>query len=423
MLTIFALAQKDLRILLRVKSGLFFTFVWPLMVAVLFGVIFSGPGENASRIKVAVVDEDGSPNSKEFLARLERSKEFEAVPADREEAIKSVRLGKQTAAILLPRGFGEASGRLFYGEPPKVEVWIDPSRKAESAMLQGFLFKQAADGMQKLLSDRSAARDMVRKALDDVRAVPDAKQKEDVGRFLGELDRFLQTASTSDTATREMGSWQPLAIEEKEVATGAAGPQPHNPFDITFPQGILWGMIGCVMTFGIGIVSERTHGTMVRLQMSPIARWQLLAGKALACFTAIAFIEAGLFVIGRFFFRLHPSSWPLLALAAFSAAVGFVGIMMLVSVLGKTEQAAAGAGWTVMMPIALLGGGMVPLFFMPGWMSVAGNFSPAKWAVLAFEGAIWRGFSFGEMLLPCGILVLVGACCFAIGTRAFRSQS
>jgi len=177
------------------------------------------------------------------------------------------------------------------------------------------------------------------------------------------------------------------------------------------------------MTFGIGIVSERTHGTMVRLQMSPLTRWHLLAGKALACFTAIAVVEAGLLVVARFFFRVHPSSWSLLALAGFSTAAGFVGIMMLVSSLGKTEQAAAGAGWAVMLPITMLGGGMVPLFLMPGWMSAASNFSPAKWAVLALEGAIWRGFSFGEMLLPCGVLVLIGVFCFVIGTRTFRPQS
>jgi len=109
------------------------------------------------------------------------------------------------------------------------------------------------------------------------------------------------------------------------------------------------------MTFGIGIVSERTHGTMVRLQMSPLTRWHLLAGKALACFTAIAVVEAGLFVVARFFFRVHPSPWSLLALAGFSTAAGFVGIMMLVSSLGKTEQAAAGAGWAVMLPITMRG--------------------------------------------------------------------
>jgi ABC-2 type transport system permease protein len=189
---------------------------------------------------------------------------------------------------------------------------------------------------------------------------------------------------------------------------------------LTFPQGILWGIVGCVMTFGLGIVTERTQGTMVRLQMSPISRAQLLGGKALACFTAITFVECGLFAVGRVFFGVHPTSWALLALAAVSAAAGFVGIMMLISVLGKTEQAAAGVGWAIMMPITMLGGGMVPLFVMPSWMATAGNISPAKWAVLAFEGAIWRDFSTAEMLVPCGILVVVGLVSFAVGTRAFR---
>ncbi len=66
---------------------------------------------------------------------------------------------------------------------------------------------------------------------------------------------------------------------------------------------------------------------------------------------------------------------------------------------------------------------MVPLFIMPPWMTTAANVSPVKWAVLAFEGAIWRGFSAAEMLLPCGILPAVGAVCFAIGARAFRQTA
>jgi ABC-2 type transport system permease protein len=49
-----------------------------------------------------------------------------------------------------------------------------------------------------------------------------------------------------------------------------------------------------------------------------------------------------------------------------------------------------------------------------------GNASPVKWAILGIEGAIWRGFSLSEMLLPCAILLGFGAICFAIGVRALR---
>jgi ABC-2 type transport system permease protein len=424
MRAILALAQKDLLILVRLRSGIFFTIVWPLLIAIFFGLIFSGSNEPSAKIGIAVVDEDRSPAAGEFIAKLETSKEFEVIRADRDQATKLVRQGKRTAAIMLPPGFGEASGRIFYGTPRRLEVWIDPSRRAESAMISGLLFKQAAEDMQKLMSDRSSSRNMVRKAMTDLNSAPDTDEaKGTVRRFLGELDHFLDTAPSGSGGQQATAQWQPLEIQEKPVTSGNRGPHPDNSFGITFPQGILWGIIGCVMTFGIGIVSERTQGTLVRLQMSPISRRDLLAGKALACFAAIAVVQVALFLLGRFFFQVRPSSWLLLILAGFSTAIAFVGIMMLIAALGKTEQAAAGAGWAVMMPIAMFGGGMVPLFVMPAWMSTAGNFSPAKWAILALEGAIWRGFSFQEMLLPCGILVLVGIVCFAVGTRAFRPAS
>jgi ABC-2 type transport system permease protein len=420
---ILALAVKDLRILVRLRMGLFFTFVWPLLVAIFFGLIFSGPGERTAKMHVAVVDNDNTAVSREFVSRLETSAEFETILTDRSQATSLVRQGKCSAAIEIPPGFGEASERVFYGQAPKLEVWIDPSRKAESAMIEGLLFKHAAARMQKLFSDRSASKAMLDQARKELKTAPESTNgKEAIGRYLGELDRFLHSVPSNET-TGGGTAWQPLEIVEKQVTSDRKGPQPDNPFAITFPQGILWGILGCIMTFGIGIVSERTQGTMMRLQISPITRRQLLAGKALACFSAIAIVEAMLFVIGRFCFHVQPSSWLLLALAGFSTAVAFVGIMMLISVLGKSEQAVAGAGWAVMMPIAMFGGGMVPLFIMPGWMSTASNFSPAKWAILSLEGALWRGFSFSDLLLPCGILILVGVVCFSAGAHAFRSTA
>ena len=75
------------------------------------------------------------------------------------------------------------------------------------------------------------------------------------------------------------GEWQPLKITKQDVARVSDGPR--NPFDITFPQGVIWGLIGCAMSFGISLVTERTHGTLVRLRMAPLTSVQILGGKAL----------------------------------------------------------------------------------------------------------------------------------------------
>jgi hypothetical protein len=69
------------------------------------------------------------------------------------------------------------------------------------------------------------------------------------------------------------------------------------------------------------------------------------------------------------------------------------------------------------MFIAMFGGGMVPLLFMPGFMKALSNFSPVKWSILALEGSIWRGFTLGEMIVPCAVLIGLGAVCLAIGAR------
>jgi ABC-2 type transport system permease protein len=363
MRAVLALARKDIRVLMRVKSGMFFTFVWPLVVAILFGVVFGGNQSGPGKIRIAVVDEDDSEASREFVARLEASTDFAAHPADRSGAETMVRRGQRAAYVVIKRGFGEASRRMF-SAAREFEIGHDPSRQAEAWMIEGLLTRQVMTELQPKLP------------------------------------------------------WQPLRVSRAAVVRERLGPA--NGFEITFPQGVLWGIVGCVMSFAIGLVSERVRGTFVRLHTAPISRTQILAGKALACFATIALLQIVLIAIGVIGFGVSPSSYPLLALACTCAALGFVGFMMMVAGLGRTEQAAAGAGWAMLMPMMLFGGGMMPQFVMPPWMRAIGNASPVKWAIRGIEGAVWRDFTAAEMLLPCVIMLAFGAVCFAIGVRGLR---
>jgi ABC-2 type transport system permease protein len=139
----------------------------------------------------------------------------------------------------------------------------------------------------------------------------------------------------------------------------------------------------------------------------------------LACFLACVGVIAILLIIGSSFFRVQIPDPLKVALAGVCSAICFVGIMMFISVLGKTEQAVSGAGWAIMLLLAMFGGCMLPLTFMPGWMQAISNFSPIKWCILALEGAIWRQFSYMEMVQPCVILIAVGIVFFTIGVRVF----
>ncbi|MBD3402055.1 ABC transporter permease subunit, partial [candidate division GN15 bacterium] len=191
--------------------------------------------------------------------------------------------------------------------------------------------------------------------------------------------------------------------------------EPRTAWEITFPQSLQWALIGVAAAFALSLVTERTRGTYLRLRLAPINRAHILAGKGLACFMAAVAICTLLMFIGILVFGVRVG-WPLgLAVAIISAGICFTGIMMLISVIGKTEQAVGGAGWAIFLLMAMTGGGMVPLMAMPGWMLTVGAFSPVRWSITALEGAIWRGFTPEQMATPVGILLGVGIVCFSAG--------
>jgi len=272
--------------------------------------------------------------------------------------------------------------------------------------------------MQELFTDPSKTLGMVDRTIADLGSAPESEGRDSTRKFLGELRSFVERPRPAQTGEGGGPGWKPLEIERREVRREKVGPS--SAFDFTFPQGILWGVIGSALGFALSLVTERTRGTLLRLETSPLSRLDVLVGKALACFVAITAVETVLLLLGVAFFGIHPASWLLLAAATLAVAVCFVGIMMTVAVLGKTEQAAGGLGWAIMMPLSMFGGGMIPLFVMPAWMQTVSNLSPVKWGIVALEGATWRGFSAAEMATPLGVLVLVGLAGFALGVRLFR---
>lgn len=416
MAAVFAIALKDLRTFSRQRASLFFTFVWPLCVAILFGVLFGGGDRPTPRLPVAVVDEDGTAGSRAFVDGLLARDTFDATRATRADALEAVRKGQRTAAVILRPGFGEASSRLFYGTPPEVEVYTDPSRQAERGMLEGLLMQEGAERLQTLMANPAGSRKNVQEALGALRASGDTSRP-GLETFLGQLDTFLGSPDgAAPMAGGEAGSggaWAPLTITMQDLQRQRSGPR--NGYDVTFPQAMLWAVFGCVMAFGTTFVSERVRGTLVRLQVSPLSRAQVLAGKSLAAFLAIVVVETLLLALGVLGFGVRPASWPGVAAAVASTGACFVGIILLLASMARTEHGIGGMGPAVMMPLFLLGGAMIPLMVMPPWLAGLSYLSPVRWAIIGLEGAIWREFSAAEMAVPCGILLAVAVVTFAIG--------
>ena len=137
MRAIYALGMKDLKLLFRKKGALFFSLVWPLLVAIMFGFIFGGSGPRPMRLGVALADDDRSASSQAFVTQFSSRAGVDAVRMTRQEALDEVRLGRRVAALVLQKGFGEAQDRMragvFSGASPRIEIGIDPSRRTKPA--------------------------------------------------------------------------------------------------------------------------------------------------------------------------------------------------------------------------------------------------------------------------------------------------
>ncbi len=298
-----------------------------------------------------------------------------------------------------------------------LQIGYDPRRSAEVGYLQGILMESLfADFLEGLANPNEFQKQIARAAKDinHSERLP-TQQKMVLDKYLKSLGAFLEDFNPQ--MMKENGPARSARVKLEPLAPDRA--RPLSGFEVSFPAAMQWGLLGCVTTFAISIVLERIQGTLLRLQVAPANWGQILSGKGLACFLSCVGVMVILLLVGRLFFgvRLDPFRLPLLLLAVVCTACCFTGIMMFISTLGKTPAGVAGAGWGLLMPLAMVGGGMIPLIAMPNWLFQLSSISPVKWGILALEGAIWRGFSFAEMLLPCGILTAVGVAGFLAGAQ------
>ncbi len=377
---LFVLICKDLRLLVRDRAGFVVTFVFPFAYALFFGVIFAGHGAGTGQLTLLVTDEDGSEFSQRFIESLSRIGAIEVIEVSRDDANERLNTSGSAGAVVIPRRVGAGLSTEDDISDWKIEFAPGRTNSPAGKLLPIWLER------------------CVEASLGGAEETP--KTSDLTPSVHGHSERWIRIVNA------------PHSPERKQ-----------NHYERSFPQGIIWGVLGCTATFGLSLVTERTRGTLTRLRVAPIRRAQILASKGGACFITSCCLAAILFAIAHFLFNVQPQSYGLLALAVVSMAAGFVGIMMLLSVLGKTEQTVGGVSWAALLGMAMLGGGMVPHFFMPPWLQQIGAYTPVRWSILAMEGAVWRGFDVAEMLQPCAFLLAIGVVCFGLGTITFRWQT
>lgn len=175
---------------------------------------------------------------------------------------------------------------------------------------------------------------------------------------------------------------------------------------------------------GGSILTERAWRTWGRLQMTPVRPSELLAGKAVPVMAALLAQQGLIIGFGVAVLGLRVAGPPLLAVALLAWTLALLGMGAAIGVLARSLSELSVIYDVGGMIVSSLGGALVPLAAMPGWVRHIAPASPGYWAVSALHAAL--GGDAAGTLAACAVLAAVAVVCGAvaaarIGRGAARS--
>ena len=428
-----AMIRKDMLLFFSDRRSVIVSFVVPIAIGSFFGSIFSGPGNNRepARIAVAIIDQDGSAVSKGIVSGAQADNNLKLTTPAEDDARDAVKRGRTAVAIIIPKGFGDASGRAFFGngEKPPLTVLYDPSHTVEVAMVRGILTQHVMEAVSKEMFGGVQGRAVVEQTLPQIEAsAMPADQKRALVDMLTSVQNFYKPPDDAAQANaRRPGSGQaaargitmPYTVREEPMTAGSN--IAYNGYAHSFGGMAIQFLLFAMANAGIEMLLERQRGLWKRLRSAPVSRLTLLTGKAAsgAIISLMILLVSFAFAMVVFRVRIQGSVVGFLSISIACALMAST-FGLLVAALGNSPATARGVTTLAVLMMVMLGGAWVPAFIFPAWLQQFTLLVPVRWAVDGLDAMTWRGIGLTGAILP--TLVLLGfALAFAtIAATRFR---
>lgn len=174
-----------------------------------------------------------------------------------------------------------------------------------------------------------------------------------------------------------------------------------------------------------GFTFFREHGwnTWERLRASRASTLDIMVGKLAPTLLVAVFQMFLLFGLGAIFLDLTVAG----SLGALAALIVVFSIAMLafgmaITALSRTSQQLNSFVNVGGILFAAVGGALVPLAVLPGWVQSIAVVIPTYWAMNGFRDVILDGGGFSDVLSPIVVLALFAAGFAAIAALKFRVE-
>ena len=365
-----ALADKEVRHMLRDPRTLYLALAMPVVLLLLFGF---GVSFDLTHVPVAFVDYDRTEVTRALRRRFAADDLFEDVRdagetlANGAEAERALVAGELQLAVVIERGFTRA---LETGGSPKIQLLIDGSDNASAVQA------------------RSRAEVAVRAVVMSIAA--------DGGPL-----------PTPAIEARSFTRFNPEARSAIFLVPGIAA--------------YVLAIIAVLLT-ALTVAREWERGSMMQLFATPVSRGEIVAGKLLPYLViggiAVLLVMAvggGVFDVP---FRGSPVAFAVLSLLFL---LGMLGQGLVISVVTQNQMVATQAAtMSSMLPSLLLSGFVFPIENMPRVLQWVSRAVPARYYVAGLRGVLLRGNGLAELWPEAALLALFALIMLVIATARFR---
>jgi ABC-2 type transport system permease protein len=403
-----AVAKTDFLGVLRNKTAIFFTLLFPLFFIVIIGFTFGQTTTTeASRIVVGVVNLDGelitvnatdSSNSTigDLFVQAMKTANFTvysyAEYGDRNTngtAAYAISRGNIDAIVVIPANFTETLSFQYknnLGVPiatqSHLELDIDPTDTTGAMITQqsvlGFISGFVKQYQQIAIEQAPA----------DMRAYIEVL-----------ADPIMVSISEAEVTETEL-QWIDYMIPG------------------TLGLVLLWsGLNHASMT----IATERTRGTFQRMIIAPVSPTIVLLGKLISNLALVYMSGFIMLVSGVLLFQVN-LYWniPVIILGIFLGSLSAIGIGLIISSVAKNEEAANSIAVIISVPLQFFIGAFFPLDLMPAAAQAFGEALPFTKLVDAMKAIMTRNLPFDAVVPEFLYLTVSGLIFFALGTIAYR---
>ena len=312
---------------------------------------------------MVVVDADRSVASRELLSRFEASDNFSivGVVGSTDDIDRWLEDGRAWMALSIPPGYGD---RIARAETANIQVVADGSDSNSTNVALGYA-------------------------------------------------RVLIGGYSEELIARRTGGQAPERLITPVVRVW------FNP-DLVSRDFMIPGIVALLLLVvttnmsAMAIVREKELGTLEQLNVTPLARWELITGKLLP-YALVGIIDVVLVLVVALLWFQVPMRGSLVLLFAMSLVylLTTLGLGLFVSTISATQQQAMmTTTFFFLTPMIYLSGFIFPIENMPQWIQYVTYAIPLRYFLVIVRGIFLKGVGFEVLwpqiaaLLACGLVLL-----------------